>query len=183
MTWRNLLFPLLFALGLLAIPQGGRAITGDLKKDPADLVRKYVSLDARGARLEAITWEALKPYINWTQEPVWGHLLVIEGYEVVDDVKQWNILSPVEAVIPVKYRVLGVLYWDSAAFLPEPQVEEVGFRVKAVGDRWRIVDPIVPPHVGRKRMINYVRQAILDEQDPGRLARLTALRDQLGNPQ
>lgn len=172
---------LLILFGLLTAPHDGGAITGDLKRDPADVVRKYVSLDSRGARLEAMTWEAMKPYIDWQQEPVWGHLLVIEGYEVVDDVKQWKIVSEVEAVIPVRYRILGAMYWDSAAFLPEPQVEEVGFRIKAVGDRWRIIDPIVPPHVGQKRIINYVRQAMLDEQDQSRLARLTTLRDQLRN--
>lgn len=173
----------LMLLTMLVLPSGGAAITGDLKHDPADVVKKFVSLDAKGARLDAMTWEALKPYINWKQEPVWGHLLVIEGYEVVDDVKQWKIVSDVEAVIPVKFRVLGAMYWDTAGFLPEPKLEEVGFRIKAVGDRWRIIDPIMPPHVGQKRLLNFVRQAILDEQDQGRLARLTTLRDQLRNAQ
>ncbi len=173
----------LMLLTMLVLPSGGAAITGDLKHDPADVVKKFVSLDAKGARLDAMTWEALKPYINWKQEPVWGHLLVIEGYEVVDDVKQWKIVSDVEAVIPVKFRVLGAMYWVTAGFLPEPKLEEVGFRIKAVGDRWRIIDPIMPPHVGQKRLLNFVRQAILDEQDQGRLARLTTLRDQLRNAQ
>lgn len=171
----------LVVFGWLAYPTGGAALTGSLTRDPADIVRKYVSLDTRGARLEAMTWEALKPYINWKQEPVWGHLLVINGYEVVDDVKQWNILSMEEAVIPVKYRILGVMYWNTASFLAKPEEEVVGFRVKAVGNRWRIVEPMIPPHVGQKRLLNYVRQAILDERDQAHLARLTALRDQLRN--
>jgi hypothetical protein len=71
--------------------------------------------------------------------------------------------------------VLGSLYWETASFIPEPRVERVGFRIKIVGDRWRIAEPILPPHVGQKRLINYVRQAILDEKDQAKAAVLETL--------
>jgi hypothetical protein len=44
---------------------------------------------------------------------------------------------------------------------------------------WRVVEPMIPPHVGQKRIMNYVKQAIVEETDRSRLAALTALRDDL----
>ncbi len=157
----------------------GLTQTYGLLRDPVEVVKKYVSLDQRGIRLESISWETIRPYVNWKEEPSWGHVMVTVGYKIVDDIKQWEVISMMEVLIPVEYQVLGAVYWEAPGFLPEKQVERVKFRVKAVGGRWRIIEPLLPPHVGQKRMINYVRQAMLQELEPSRLAILTALRDEL----
>ena len=167
--------PLAVVIGLLLMAGDGLARTGDIKRDPADLVKKYVSLDMKGARLEAISWVTVKPYVNWKDEPVWGHTVVIRDFEVVDDVSRWQVVGALEVVIPVKFRVLGSMYWETASFVPHPELEDVGFRVKAVAGRWRIIEPMAPPHVGHKRMINYVRQALLDETDEAHRAQLASL--------
>ncbi|MER3425416.1 MAG: hypothetical protein C4293_21450, partial [Nitrospiraceae bacterium] len=138
---------------------------------------------SKGARLEAISWESQKPYIGWKEEPVWGHVVVISTYEVLEDIRQWEVKNSLDVVIPVEFKVLGAVYLEKATFLFEPQVERIGFRVKAVQGLWRIVEPIVPPHVGQKRMINFVRQAMIEETDPTRLAALTSLRDELRKAQ
>jgi hypothetical protein len=151
------------------------AQTGSIAHDPSELVKKYADLDVRGVRLDAISQETLAPYITWKGEPVWGRVVMIARYEVINDFKQWTVVSLSEVVIPVEYTVLGSLYWETASFIPEPRVERVGFRIKIVGDRWRIVEPILPPHVGQKRLINYVRQAILDEKDQAKAAALETL--------
>lgn len=164
---------------MVAAGGDGLAVTGDLKKDPAELLHKYLALDLKGARLDPMAWETLKPYINWKEEPAWRHAVVVTGYQVIDDVTQWEILGPLEVVIPVEFRVLGGMYWDTAGFLVEGHVEQVRFRIKGVGDRWRIMEPMLPPHVGQKWIINYVRQAMLQETDPERLATLASLRDDL----
>ncbi len=166
-------------LTLLVTSSDGLAQTGSIVHDPSDLVKKYADLDVRGVRLDAISQEALAPYITWKDEPVWGHAVMITRYEVINDFKQWTVVSLSEVVIPVEYTVLGSLYWESASFIPEPRVERVGFRIKIVGDRWRIMEPILPPHVGQKRLINYVRQAILDEKDQAKAAALETLLDDL----
>jgi hypothetical protein len=75
--------------------------------------------------------------------------------------------------------VLGSLYLERAVFLSEPLIDRIGFRVKAIDGLWRVVEPMIPPHVGQKRIINYVKQAIVEETDRSRLAALTALRDEL----
>jgi hypothetical protein len=45
--------------------------------------------------------------------------------------------------------------------------------------RWKIIEPILPPHVGQKRMLNVVRQAMLEEKDGTRQASLAALQAEL----
>ncbi len=176
--------PLLVVLvGPLLIAGDGLALTGDLRNDPADVVRKYLSLDVKGARLEALAWETLRPYINWDEEPVWGQAVVVSSYEVIDDVNRWGVISMLDVLIPVQFQVLGSFYWEIPSFLVEPHVEEVLFRVKAIGDRWRIVEPIIPPHVGQRRMVYYLRQAMLEETDPSRLAKLARLQDEVKEAQ
>lgn len=167
------------ALFLLVLPTDGPAQTGSIVHDPTDMLVKYLGLDIKGVRLDAFSQEVLAPYIAWKDEPIWGRTVVITSYEVIDDFKQWTVVSQSEAVIPVEYKVLGSVYWEKASFLPEPRVERIGFRVKIVGDRWRIAEPILPPHVGQKRMINYVRQALLDEKDQAKAATLETLLDDL----
>ncbi len=167
------------SFALLLTWSEGLTQTYGLLRDPVEVVKKYVSLDQRGIRLESISWETIRPYVNWKEEPSWGHVMVTVGYKIVDDIKQWEVISMMEVLIPVEYQVLGAVYLEAPGFLPEKQVERVKFRVKAVGGRWRIIEPLLPPHVGQKRMINYVRQAMLQELEPSRLAILTALRDEL----
>jgi len=167
------------SFALLLTWSEGLTQTYGLLRDPVEVVKKYVSLDQRGIRLESISWETIRPYVNWKEEPSWGHVMVTASYKIVDDIKQWEVISMMEVLIPVEYQVLGAVYWEAPGFLPEKQIERVKFRVKAVGGRWRIIEPLLPPHVGQKRMINYVRQAMLQELEPSRLAILTALRDEL----
>jgi len=179
---KRAIFPVVMMFLLVwsgAMVADGLAFTGDLKKDPANVVKAYLSLDMKGARLESMSWETLRPYVNWTRELSWGIVVVIENYEVIDEIKAWEVVNLLEVWIPVKFKVLGTMEWDEVVFKPEPHVEEVRFHVKAVGDRWRIIEPTLPPHVGQKRLIGYVRQAMIEETDGVKAARLTELRDSL----
>jgi len=175
----RLLPSLAIALLLLVLPADGPAQTGSIAHDPTEMVDKYLELDVKGVRLDAMSQEALAPYVTWKEEPVWGRAVVITQYEVINDFKQWTIISQAEVIIPVEYKVLGSVYWERASFLPEPKVERVGFRITIVDDRWRIAEPMLPPHIGQKRMINYVRQAILDEKQQAKTATLQNLLDEL----
>ena len=156
-----------------------RAQTGALHKDPALLLKKYLELDNKGARLNSLSRESQKPYVGWKEEPVWGQLVVVGGYEVIEDFSQWDVKNNLDVVIPVEYKVLGSLYLEKAVFLSDPHIDRIGFRLKAVNGLWRIMEPIIPPHVGQKRVMNYVKQAIVEETDRSRVAELTALRDEL----
>ncbi len=169
----------IFHFSLACLPLAALALIGEVKKDPTDMLKQYITLDERGARLDAISFETLKPYIDWKEEPAWGHTVVIAQATVIDDVKQWEILGPIDVFIPVEFKIVGSVYWDSVTFLSEPRTEVVKFHVKGIKDRWRIVDPILPPHVGVKHMLNRVRLALADEKDQARQATLTALKEDL----
>jgi hypothetical protein len=168
---------------LVLVLSNSHAQIGSIVHDPTEMVDKYLELDVKGVRLDAISQEALAPYVAWKDEPVWGRAVVITQYEVINDFKQWTVISQSEVIIPVEYKVLGSVYWERALFLPEPKVERVGFRIQIVGDRWRIAEPMLPPHIGRKRMINYVRQAILDEKDQAKTGTLETLLEDLKKAQ
>ena len=155
------------------------AESGSLKKSPAEIVKRYVSLDQKGARLDALSFDVLRPYIDWKEEPAWGRVVVIEEAEVPEDYRKWEIVSNLEVVIPVTYRVRGSVYLETAAFVAEDKTEEVRFRVKAVRNQWRIVAPVIPPHIGLKRMVNFVREAEFHEQDTEQRSMLAALGDSL----
>ena len=157
------------------------AESGSIDHPPTEIVRRYVILDQKGARLDARSFESLRPYIDWRQEPAWGRLVVIQEVTVPEDYRQWEVINKLEVVIPVTYRVLGYVYLDTAAFVAESEAtsEEVRFRVKAVDNKWRIVEPVIPPHVGVKRMMNYVREAVLKETDGTNRSALVALEESL----
>jgi len=178
-AWCLVAFCLLTVSVLVVPADAGLEPSGSLRRSPTEIIKNYVRLDMKGARLEAKSFDALRPYIEWTEEPAWGSILVIQNVEVVDDYRQWDIINNLEVVIPVSFHVLGSVHFETALFVPEEMTEEVRFRVKAVGNIWRIVEPMIPPHVGFKRMVNFVREAQLREQDQSHRGVLKALADSL----
>jgi hypothetical protein len=75
--------------------------------------------------------------------------------------------------------VIGSVYLETAGFLPETSVEEIRVRVKSVKNRWRIIEPMLPPHVGQKRMINFVKEAWVKETEPAKRESLATLQSDL----
>ena len=130
--WRRNLKALVFLMtgwAVWMIPLVGTPLTGDLTNDPANVVKAYLRLDSKGVRLDTMSHEVLHPYITWTQEPTWGKVLVIEGYEVLDNIRHWDVIGKLEARIPVDFQVLGAMYWETATFVYTPQVERVWMHV------------------------------------------------------
>ena len=76
---------------------------------------------------------------------MWGKVIVISGFTVPDDFRKWEIVNRLEVLVPVEFQVLGVMYMDSAGFVPESGSEQVRVRVKVLGERWKIMEPILPP--------------------------------------
>lgn len=178
-------FFLLFLTGGWLIPPPAVGLTGDLTNDPADVIKKYLSLDHRGARLTAPSYESVRPYVAWDEEPTWEHFVVIREFSVNDDVTQWNVVSSTEAVIPVTFQVLGIVDWETATFVPDPREEIHAVRIRAVDNRWRMIEPMFPPHVGHKRVMNFVKDVALQERDETRIRVLETLRsdvEKAGHP-
>ncbi len=177
---RVLLCLLSLAVGAWLFPVSVLSLTNDLTNDPAKVVKKYLSLDKRGVRLTAHSYEAVKPYVAWEQEePVWERFVVIRDYAVSDDVTQWDIVSSTEAVIPVTFQVLGVVHVGTATFVSMPREERFSIRIRAVDNHWKMVSPAFPPHVGRRRLADFVKEAMLQEDKAGRVKTLRRLREAL----
>jgi hypothetical protein len=175
---------LLVLLSMVGPVDNGRAQTGftqsgSLKRSPVEVVKRYVRLDQKGARLEPIGFDVLAPYIDWTEEPSWDHVVVIQEADVPEDYRKWVIIDNLDVIIPVTFRVRGSVNLKSAVFVPEDKTEEVRFHVKAVRNIWRIVEPVIPPHIGVPRMVNFAREAALHEKDPARHGLLAALEGSL----
>ena len=157
----------------------GWAQTGGLAHSPAEIVKKYFELDQKGAKLDSMSFEALAPYRSWDVEPLWGKVVVIRAFSVAEHYRDWEIVDKLEVVIPVTFEVIGSVYLETAGFFPESSVEEIRVRVKSVKNRWRIIEPVLPPHVGQKRMINFVREAWVKETEPTKRESLAELQSEL----
>ncbi|MDZ4731973.1 MAG: hypothetical protein SGJ16_00100 [Nitrospirota bacterium] len=166
-------------LALVLLAGDGIAQTGSLKHSPAEVVKRYLALDYKGARLDAMSVETVASYTSWEEEPTWGRVVVTRGFVVAEQYRQWEVIDRLEVVIPVTFQVIGSVYLETAGFVQEVETEEVRFRVKAIKNRWKIVEPMFPPHVGQKRMVNFVREAWMKETDPAKRDRLGALQDEL----
>jgi hypothetical protein len=179
----NLMGRLLLFLGLLpalVLSAGaGLAQTGSLEHSPAEVVKRYLALDYKGARLDAMSVETVASYTSWHEEPTWGHVVVTQGFVVAEHYRQWEVIDRLEVIIPVTFQVVGSVYLETAGFVQEVGTEEVRFRVKAVKNRWRIVEPMLPPHVGQKRMVNVVREAWIKETDQAKRDLLGSVQDEL----
>jgi len=169
----------LLMLGLPCLLGEVLAQKGALSHPPNELVKKYFELDQKGAKLDSLSYETLAPYREWQEEPAWGRIVVIRGFSVAEHYRQWEVVNWLEVVIPVTFEVIGYVYLETAGFVPESSVEEVRVRVKSVKNRWRIIEPVLPPHVGQKRMINFVREAWVKETEPAKRASLAALQEEL----
>jgi hypothetical protein len=156
-----------------------RAQTNAITHSPAEVVQKYFMLDNKGARLDAMSFDTLAPYVGWKEEPLWRKIVVITGFSVPDDHRRWEIINPLEVIIPVEFKTLGAVYLDTAGFVADSLVEQMRVRVKVSNNRWKIVEPMLPPHVGQRRMLSFVRQAMQEETQESRRATLAALQEEL----
>ena len=155
--------------------QTGFTQIGSLKRSPVDIVKRYVRLDQKGARLDVMGFDVLEPYTDWEAEPVWERIVVIQGADVAEDYRKWEIIDNLDVIIPVTFRVRGIVDLVTATFTPDERTEEVRFHVKEVRNSWRIVEPVIPPHIAVTRMVNFAREAGLQEKDDVRRGVLAAL--------
>ncbi len=155
------------------------AFNRHITEDPTKTLHRYLSLDKKGARLETSSWQVVEPYVDWGEDVVWGHVVVISKFHIEEDVTQWEIVNSLEAKIPVVFDVIGTMHWESVTFVPDPHQESYLFHIKAVYDRWQIVHPQLPPHVGRQRMIDFVRWTELTETEETKKAMFASLHQQL----
>ena len=152
----------------------GFAQTNAITHSPAKVVEKYFALDNKGVASMRLPLSAVANLVEWKEEPVWGKVIVINGFTVPDDFRKWEIVNRLEVWFPVEFQVLGSCIWIRPVLCRNRGRNRRGFASECKGgDRWKIVEPILPPHVGQKRVLNFVRQALFEEKtEPARAAGL-----------
>jgi hypothetical protein len=126
----------LLAMALLA-PPARAADPG-----PQNVVREFCQLDAMGARLTSSGWRGIAPLIAPPFDPAWDQILFITGYHIAST----RALDEGRLAVEVEYGVVGeasalgfeaVSYRDRVTFVLET-TDEI---------QWRIISPMVPPHI------------------------------------
>lgn len=172
---------LLMGVDVFGVQVSADAFNSHITEDPTRILQKYLSLDQKGVRLNVASFEVMDPYIVWQDEPAWGHVVVVASFQIESDTTKWEIIDGLDAKIPVTFDVLGTMHWESVTFVPDSHQETHWFHIKAVYDRWQIAGPVLPPHVGRRRLVDFVRWTELNEPDVKKKAWLASLRKQLKN--
>jgi len=107
----------------------------------SELLQAYCALDFDGARLSSTTFERVNSMVAWAQEPGWDAVKLVEGFTLGAPQASGNRIE-----IPVFYEVVGAAEGPQVTRFGK-QVETVKFELESAGGTWKIVGPIIPPHV------------------------------------
>jgi len=153
----SLLFVLLVSAVLTA---GLEAAPGNKHRPgPKGVVKEYCRLDFEGARLSSETRSQVASLIAWEEERGWDQAVIVSKYRVTNVVVRGN-----HGTARVEFKVLGRLEGDEP-FIPGRRLEAVHFGLERTGDVWKIKNPIVPPHVSVRSMIQQLRGQIEQEKE------------------
>ena len=120
---------------------------------PEKVVEEYVRKDAEGARLSGDKFQEIKDLFMWEEGGSDGCTVITEY-----DIKTLSV-GPAEASVLVTYQELGntsVLNW-----IPGKRKWAVTFILKKDGNRWRIAEPEISPHVLLDVIIGYLERSIV----------------------
>lgn len=114
---------------------------------PQNAVRRFCAADAMGARMIAGQWREVGELVAWPFDPAWDRVVSITGYRIGST----EALDDGQVNVEVDYAVVGET--TSTGFEAGAHVERVTFLLDSAGDNhWRIVAPLVPPHVFGHRL-------------------------------
>jgi hypothetical protein len=128
---------------------------GDLK-GPEKVVDSYCTLDFNGARLtDTAEIEKLTTFKN---EPGWDICVVCKSYRIgSSQIRQGS------ASVVVRYSLFGEL--DGSDFNEKSEDEIITFTLKRSKQGWKIISPLMPPHVSKNSMIQHFQKLIAAEED------------------
>lgn len=137
---------------------------------PEKVVEEYVRKDAEGARLSSVKFREIGDLFMW-EEAGFDVVIIIKRYEI----KTLSVESDM-ARIKVRYYELGE-FSSPDQWKPERAISTETFILKKDGNRWRIAEPEIFPHVLLDTMIeNLERDHERDPRDEGTLNILNELK-------
>jgi hypothetical protein len=136
---------------------------------PTKVITRYCDLDFAGARIVSNSYDKIEHLTLWPHpaEPAWDVATVVSHSKVIS-----TTLTGKRATVTVRYTVLGEL--EGGQFKQDNKKETVQFTLElgqqewswkngtdpvliesALG--WRIVDPLIQPHVSARSAVNAMR--------------------------
>jgi|WetSurMetagenome_2_1015567.scaffolds.fasta_scaffold532334_1 hypothetical protein len=130
------------------------ALWGQCKPD--EVVMTFCRLDATGVRLGWLDCGATDSLVLWSGEPGWDQAMVIDGYDLLQSHRSGDTM-----IVSVRYRQVG--WWSGGELLPAPgkpigdaaHAEIVNFKLVETRNCWKILTPLVMPHISLDNTISY----------------------------
>ena len=124
---------------------------------PEKVVEEYVRKDAEGARLSGVKFSEIRDLFMW-EEAGFDVAIIISGYNI-----ETLGIEPDTAHISVSYYELGE-FSSPDKWKPNRTKSTEIFILKKDGNRWRIAEPEIFPHVSLDTMIENLERDL--EGDP-----------------
>jgi len=150
------------------------------KLPPArNLVRNYLELDYRGARLVPEQAKKLLALTTWKSDPEWQVLTLVSQYEISDA----HFSGFKHVIVTVNYTVVG-RYEPGVGFTRDTEPQTAEFTLSEDDSGWKILesDPPVAPHVSKASLVQWLKTALPKEQDPMRKSVMQSTLNQLAPP-
>jgi len=142
---------------------------------PESIVREFCQRDFNGERTRSDTSAKIEKLVHWEFEPGWDTVTVIKRFRILSCRKINK-----RAIVVVEFDTLGEMpAWD---FVLKSEKERVQFALQ-LGDRewqwkndkavlvsgkrqWRIIEPVLQPHISLPYSIEHTRWLIRTQNDP-----------------
>jgi len=142
---------------------------------PESIVREFCQRDFNGERTRSDTSAKIEKLVSWEFEPGWDTVTVIKSFRILSCRKINK-----KAIVVVEFDTLGEMpAWD---FVLKSEKERIQFALQ-LGDRewqwkndeavlvpgklqWRIIEPVLQPHISLPYSIEHTRWLIQTQDDP-----------------
>jgi hypothetical protein len=122
---------------------------------PEEVVKTYCRLDFEGARLGSSEFPEFGNLYSWEEEPGWDTAIIVKSFQVKSVKTNGN-----NATVVVEYVQLGKM---GETLTLRQGDERINFKLKKSSGSWRIVAPVVAPHVSVLAMQHHIESLVADE--------------------
>jgi hypothetical protein len=149
---------------------GAQSRMASTEVSPTSVIQEYCRLDSEGARLSSQNplSDKISAMVTWPIEPGWDTIVVVGNFEVVG-----SHSGPRKSSVTVRYTVLGNMF-GAKVTASQQHKELVTFTLTKSKDGWRIVRPLIAPHVSVAAATSVLNSLLVDEKDPEQIKRLHA---------
>jgi hypothetical protein len=123
---------------------------------PKEVVKAYCQLDLQGARLASSGFPELANLYAWEEEPGWDTAIIVKSFQVKSVKTNGN-----NATVVVEYVQLGNMAGETLTL--KQGDDQISFKLKKSSGSWRIVAPVMAPHVSALAMQHHIEWLVNEE--------------------